>query len=244
MNLAELFLGPSLTSPPLPPYYPTYARRFRSIARGLARLIFSKVRLHVQPEVRETMRHSKVVVYSNHPSWWDPIVFALLTGRLWPEHAVITPIDEAALRFHLYFHGLGFFGLAPSSAAGLRRFIEVANTCFEGPGDRCLAVTPEGRFSDGRRPLRLQRGLALALHGHQGPPLLAVPAAIGYRKGFLGRLEATLTVGEPLLLPSQAALTSVDPLHHELARRLEGALDDLEVHLMGGQPGHCLLSSP
>lgn len=210
--------------------------------RWLARVVFRNVRLHVHPQAEEHVRHGKVVVYSNHPSWWDPVVLALTTGRLWPEHAVITPIDQEALRVHRYFHGLGFFGLTPRSAAGLRRFIEVANTCFEGPGDCCLAVTPEGRFSDGRRPLRLERGLALALNGHQGPPLLAVPAAIGYRKGGWGRLEATVMLGEPLLLPADAASRSVDPLHSELARRLEGALDDLEVRFLDTNSGHCLLS--
>jgi 1-acyl-sn-glycerol-3-phosphate acyltransferase len=232
--------GSSLTRPPLPAYYPLYARRFRTISRMLARLPFSRVDLHLELRRAESLDGAKVVVYANHPGFWDPIMLALLTGRLWPEHAVISPIDAAALRVHRYFDGLGFFALNPGSAAGLRTFLKVAQACLEGDGDHCLALTPEGCFSPPEGPLKLRRGLALALARHQGAPVIVVPVAIGYRMGKDPRPRAALTLGDPLFLPA-GPKPALGDLHRELTARLEAAIELLRPSLLDGRLGLNLL---
>lgn len=89
-------LGPSTTLPPLPEFWPLYARRFRSVSRWLARALFASVRLHGAAGTRAA-DHGPVVVYSNHPSFWDPVILGLATERLWPERAILAAIEPGAL---------------------------------------------------------------------------------------------------------------------------------------------------
>ena len=39
-----------------------------------------------------------LVVYSNHPSWWDAAIYILLADRLFPAYQGYAPIDAAMLR--------------------------------------------------------------------------------------------------------------------------------------------------
>lgn len=105
------------------------------------------------------IRDKPLIVYCNHPSWWDPLVCMQLAARLFPERRHFGPIDAASLQKYRFFGKLGFFGIEPGTARGARRFLEVSQEILSKP-DAALWVAAEGRFTDPRdRPLKLRSGI-------------------------------------------------------------------------------------
>lgn len=233
-------LGPSTTLPPLPEFWPLYARRFRSVSRWLARALFASVRLHGAAGTRAA-DHGPVVVYSNHPSFWDPVILGLATERLWPERAILAAIEPGALEQHRYFQGLGFFPLSPT-AAGFRRLATICQGLREQPGC-CLVVTPEGRFTPPGESPALRRGLALALARWGQPDWQLVPLALRYELGAQPRPRVDVAWGEPRLLGD---LPSPEPaaLHHLLTNSLLGTMAELDRARAHDAPGITLLEAP
>ena len=62
-----------------------------------------------------------VIVYSNHPSWWDPAVYILLSGLCFGGRPGFGPMEEEALVRYGFFRRLGIFGIDKHTAAGARR---------------------------------------------------------------------------------------------------------------------------
>ncbi len=105
------------------------------------------------------IRDKPLIVYCNHPSWWDPLVCMQLAARLFPDRRHFGPIDAAALQKHKLFEKLGFFGVEPGTARGARRFLAVSQEILSQP-DATLWIAAEGRFTDPRdRPVRLRSGI-------------------------------------------------------------------------------------
>jgi 1-acyl-sn-glycerol-3-phosphate acyltransferase len=105
------------------------------------------------------IRDKPLIVYFNHPSWWDPLVCMQLATRLFPERRHFGPIDAATLHKYRFFEKLGFFGVEPGTARGARRFLAVSQEILSKP-DAALWIAAEGRFTDPRdRPVRLRSGI-------------------------------------------------------------------------------------
>jgi acyltransferase-like protein len=105
------------------------------------------------------IRDKPLVVYFNHPSWWDPLVCMQLATRLFPERRHFGPIDAASLQKYRFFGKLGFYSIEPGTARGARRFLEVSQEILAKP-DAALWVAAEGRFTDPRdRPVKLRSGI-------------------------------------------------------------------------------------
>ena len=138
-----------------------------------------------------------VIVYLNHPSWWDPLVGLALAVRFFPDRRQLAPIESAALERYRFFERLGFFGVEPGTARGARRFLAVAETLLASP-DTALWLTAGGRFADPReRPVRLQAGL-----GHLASRLsgaVVFPLALEYPFWNERFPEALARFGEPVL---------------------------------------------
>lgn len=105
------------------------------------------------------IRDKPLIVYCNHPSWWDPLLCLQLAVRLFPDRAHYAPIDANTLGKYKFFEKLGFFGVEPGTARGARRFLEVSQEVLSRPGT-ALWIAAEGRFTDPReRPVRLRSGI-------------------------------------------------------------------------------------
>ncbi|HSU83142.1 MAG TPA: lysophospholipid acyltransferase family protein [Thermoanaerobaculia bacterium] len=105
------------------------------------------------------IRDKPLIVYFNHPSWWDPLVCMQLAAHLFPERRHFGPIDAAALQKYRFFEKLGFFGVEPGTARGARRFLAVSQEILAKP-DAALWIAAEGRFTDPRdRPVQLRSGI-------------------------------------------------------------------------------------
>lgn len=124
------------------------------------------------------VRGKPLVVYFNHPSWWDPLICLQLAAQLFPERRHYGPIDASALGKYKFFEKLGFFGVEPGTSRGARRFLTVSQEILSRP-DTALWIAAEGRFTDPReRPIRLRSGIGHLASKVRSAVLL--PLAIEY----------------------------------------------------------------
>ncbi len=123
-------------------------------------------------------KDSPLVVYCNHPGWWDPIL-AILTHQIaFPDYGFFAPIEGEALKKYQVLSKLGFYGVTLESFRGAADFLTTSRAILA--GDRnAIYLTPEGRFCDVRdQQNRFKPGLAHLFTTI--PNLVAIPMAIEY----------------------------------------------------------------
>jgi 1-acyl-sn-glycerol-3-phosphate acyltransferase len=167
---------------------------FSVIARRRLRRNFRAVRmLHV-----ERLRGAPagpLVIYLNHPSWWDPILCAELARRLLPGREHRAPISSEALRRYRFFGHIGMFPVEQRSARGAAQFLRAARAVLHMGG--VLWITAEGHFTDPRtRPTQLMPGLGALLSRTEGVTI--IPLAVEYTFWNQRLPEALLAAGVPL----------------------------------------------
>ena len=168
-----------------------------------------------------------LIVYCNHPSWWDPMIGIFLARHFWPERNHYWPIDAAMLRKYPLFGKLGFFGVEKDSARGGAAFLRTATAVLS--GDRaCLWITAQGEFADVRaRPVLIKQGLSrLAARLERGTIL---PLAGEYPFWTERTPEALLRFGQPLSIPAR-------PTQDELTAKLTQAMDELSAAAVARDP--------
>lgn len=162
---------------------------------------------------------SRIVIYSNHPSWWDGVVYVLLAKHLFPEHRVYTPVDAEMLEQYGFLGKIGSFGIAQNTRRGAADFIATSKAVLA-LRDGLLIVAAQGRFADPReRPLACGAGIA-HLPDHVAG-VTFVPLAIEYPLWLEKQPEMLLQFGEAVDGDMLGAL----PASERLAR-LEAALED------------------
>lgn len=206
---------------------------FSRYAQGYLARHFHAVRLSRASLPAPALTHGRpLIVYLNHPAWWDPLVGMLLALRLFPGRRHYSPIDAAALLRYKFFERLGFFGIEPGTARGARRFLAVAQEILSQP-DAVLWITAGGRFCDPReRPVRLQAGL-----GHLASRLrngVVLPLALEYPFWEERFPEALARFGEPVALGYDGLLP--DAWTAVLEKRLAAAQDALAAEALARDP--------
>lgn len=156
----------------------------------------------------EALKGKPLVVYLNHPSWWDPMICMLLATRLFPERRHYAPIEDSALEKYRFFTRLGFFGV-DGTIHGTRRFLNVGRRILRQP-DATLWVTAEGRFTDPRqRPVELRPGLGRLLRGSMTDAII-LPLALEYPFWDERLPEALARFGRPIPAPADSTMTAAD----------------------------------
>jgi 1-acyl-sn-glycerol-3-phosphate acyltransferase len=119
-----------------------------------------------------------VIFYTNHPSWWDPLVFLLLAEQCYPERLNYGPIDSLALGKYRFMERIGFLGIEPNTRRGAARFLRLAKAASHRT-DVIFWITSQGEFVDPRsRPPAIRPGVAhAAAAAGRG---LIVPVAVEY----------------------------------------------------------------
>ncbi len=164
--------------------------------RGYVRKHFHAVRLSsgTRPRLDPDL---PLIVVLNHPSWWDPLVGALLAA-LFPERAHYAPIDAAALERYRFFAKIGFYGVEQNSPRGALQFLRATSAILSLPASAAW-ITAQGEFTDARcRPVRLRGGV-----GHLASRLdrgVIVPLALEYVFWDERLPEALARFGTPLLI--------------------------------------------
>ena len=221
-KILDITLGAPQAGRPVPVRRDLYVRRFLSVSHLLVKSCFERIDLHYAEDEIDT---SAAVVYCNHPSFWDPLMCALATRYLFPQHHVFAPIEEEALRRFWFFQGLGFFPVRVGTVKGLRSFLNIGRAVLENVERPCLTLTPEGHFTEpSQRPIRLQRGLARLLKTVVERSVAVYPLAIDYRMQQNVRPVAFLQLGTPLVLEPDTPRDEAH-LHSTLESQLETTMN-------------------
>ena len=145
-------------SPSPPRISPLLLRWFTWYCRGYLRRHFHS--LHIsRAGLPPDTRGLPLVIYTNHASWWDPLVGLVLKDAFFADRTLYTPIDADMLARYRMFAKLGFFGVEQRNRRGAVQFLRTSEVILQSP-NHLLAVTPQSRFADVReRPVRFQAGL-------------------------------------------------------------------------------------
>jgi 1-acyl-sn-glycerol-3-phosphate acyltransferase len=190
----------------------------RVMARQM-RTSFDAVRL-ARPGLPDLPDDRPLMIYSNHPSWWDPAFFMVLMPRLFPGREGYGPIDAEMLERYRFMRRIGIFGVRQTGRHAVSDFLRPALHIVSRP-ERMLWITAQGTFSDPRaRPVDLRGGAAMLLA--RAPSVVAVPLAIEYPFWTEKRPEALALFGEPV-----EAGGSREAVGARLAAALEAAMDRL-----------------
>lgn len=119
-----------------------------------------------------------LLVYGNHPSWWDPLIAHFLNRSLFPDRQFYAPIDAEALEQYSVFGKLGFYGVRMNTTSGAAAFLKQTTAVLDG-GQTAIWITPEGRFADVRdHDAELMPGVAhICTKRNRG---VVVPLALEY----------------------------------------------------------------
>lgn len=216
---------------------------FSVIGRRRLRKSFRAVRM-LHPERLRSLPAGPVVIYLNHPSWWDPIVCAELARRLVPGRKHRAPISAASLQQYPFFRQMGMFPVEQGSARGAAQFLRTAGSVLAGNG--VLWITAQGHFTDVRpRPVELKAGLGSLLQRAAGVTVL--PLALEYTFWNQRLPEVLVAAGEPLTIStvrerSTAGITThlqqaLQQLQDELANTSQLRDGSLFTTLLEGRQG-------
>ena len=174
-----------------------------------------------------------VILYTNHPGWWDPLVFFTVAQELWPDRLNYGPIDAAALGKYRFLERLGLFGIEPGTRRGAARFLRIARAAGRRP-DVIFWVTAQGQFADPReRPIVIRPGVAHAAGANEKGVI--VPMAVEYPFWNERLPEALVAFGDPIPMGRGDGLDAHD-WTSLLAERLEATQDRLARAARGRDP--------
>lgn len=174
-----------------------------------------------------------LVVYANHPSWWDGMAFMLYSTALFPGRRMFIPMEAKALSRYGFMRRLGVFGVEQHSARGAVAFLRTAQAVLAEPR-HMLWMNAPGRFMDVReRPVPIAPGLVRMAELAPGARFL--PMALEYPFWSERAPEMLAAFGPPL---EGAALAPMDRAARAeaLARALEAAMDRLAADAMARDP--------
>ena len=160
-----------------------------------------------------------VIIYSNHPSWWDPALYILLCTLLFPGRRGYGPMDAKALGKYGLFERMGVFGITLDSPRGAARFLSTSLRVLSDPAS-ILWITAEGEFTDPRRrPIQLRPGLAHL--ARRVPGAVILPLAIEYTFWNESKPEALARFGTPIESGGGTVAEWTARLEAELTRTMD-----------------------
>jgi 1-acyl-sn-glycerol-3-phosphate acyltransferase len=174
-----------------------------------------------------------VIVYSNHPAWWDAAVYILTAETLFPGYESYAPIDAAMLKQYGVFGRIGAFGVDLETPRGAAAFLRTSEEILSAP-NRALWITAQGRFGDVReRPLGLKPGVARLVE--MAPDCTILPLAIEYSFWLERGAEACIAFGAPMRGYDLLDLSRAARLER-LEQELTGTLDRLSADVAARDP--------
>jgi len=214
-------------------------RFFGKYSDGYLRRHFHSVRL-LANGVPKDCAGWPLVVYSNHSSWWDPLIYLLLARRFFPSRNAYGPMDAGALQRYRFFQRLGFFGVKIGTARGAAGFLKQAGVILAAD-DSALWLTPQGKFADDRmRPPKFQSGLAHLARRTERTAFL--PVAVEYSFWEERLPEILISFGDPIVFETTHPL-SVPEITSLFESALASVQDQLAAASQRRQSGewHTLL---
>jgi len=174
-----------------------------------------------------------IVIYSNHPAWWDAAIYVLAADRLFPDRESYAPIDAQMLELYGILGRIGGFGVDLHSARGAAAFLSASADILSQP-NRALWITAQGRFSDVReRPLGVKPGVARL--PELAPDCTILPMAIEYSFWLERGAEACIAFGPAMQASELNAMSRSARLSH-LEAALTASVDRLSADVQTRDP--------
>jgi 1-acyl-sn-glycerol-3-phosphate acyltransferase len=181
----------------------------------------------------QTPAGAPVIVFSNHPSWWDAAIYILAADHFMAERTSFAPIDAQMLEQYGILGRIGAFGVDLQTRRGATEFLTASADILSKP-DRSLWITAQGRFSDVReRPLGLKPGVAKL--AEIAPNATFLPLAVEYGFWMESSAEAFMAFGEPISASTLTRLPRTQRLGH-LEQALTLTLDRLSADVASREP--------
>jgi 1-acyl-sn-glycerol-3-phosphate acyltransferase len=217
------------------PASPWLVRGFSAIARRRLRAAFRAVRgLHTEHLSQASA--GPVIVYLNHPSWWDPLVCMAAAHALLPHRQHYAPISAESLKRYRIFGRIGMFPVEQDGMRGAAQFLRASQAVLA--SGAVLWITAQGHFTDARvRPAVLKSGLGALLTRLEQATV--VPLAMEYSFWNQRLPEALIACAEPIPFASH----TTQQWTALLQTHLEAAQDELATASLLRDPSafHTLL---
>ncbi len=173
--------------------------------------------------------YAPLIVYLNHPSWWDPLTGIMVARHFLPKSDHYAPMDEAALRHYSFFRKLGLFPVEMHTSRGALQFVRSSQEVLSRPNS-VLWLTPQGGFTDPRTlPLVFKDGLATLLS--RRPQATVLPLAVEYIYWDERLPEILVNCGVPIQ-SNEGDRYSVADWNHTLVAALSDAQQELAALAM------------
>ena len=174
-----------------------------------------------------------LVIYSNHPAWWDAAILIVAADRLFSKRESFAPFDAAMLEKYGIFRKMGAFPVDLDSARGAAQFLSASRSILSAP-NRAIWITAQGRFADVRaRPLGLKPGVARL--AEIAPEATILPLAVEYAFWEERGAEAFIAFGAPFAAAELLALPRPERLAR-LETALTATLDRLSNDVISREP--------
>ena len=175
------------------------------------------------------------VVYTNHPSWWDPATFIVLAQHFFEGRPGFGPMDAAVFDKYAIMRKVGVFPVEADSVRGAARFLAISRRILADPA-AVLWITAQGHFADPReRPLKLAPGAAHLARDIDR--VVLVPLALEYAFWTERFPEALVAFGAPIDA-AEARGRDVEAWRGLLEERLAAAMDRLAEAVIARDPAH------
>ena len=178
----------------------------------------------IEPEI-------PLIIYANHSSWWDGLVFLEILRRFDFENYVM--MEEKQLKKLFLFRRLGAFSVVRENPRAAVRSINYAVELLKGSDNRLLLIFPQGEIlPNDARPIRFYQGLSRIIE--KTGQVYAIPAALRFE--FLGNFkpEIFVKIGNPEIVDSDKNFDS-KTLTADFEKRLTETLDNLKREIVWQQ---------
>ena len=165
----------------------------------------ARVRLAVTGLGKVPDDDTPLLVCANHESWWDGFLVRAIQREVRPRGRFHAVMLESELARFPFLRLLGGLGIDPASPASLRSMLRVVGAVGAERPAGVLAFFPQGRIRPGSlSPLGFHAGVTRVMHAMA--PVNVLPLGIRVLPGKNHRLDAFLSVGEPIAVPGPDAL--------------------------------------
>ncbi|HET9086117.1 MAG TPA: lysophospholipid acyltransferase family protein [Acidobacteriaceae bacterium] len=189
-------------------------------------LHFRSLRIAHAERLSEDVKNQQplpTIIFLSHASWWDPLVCIRIARRLLPAGEHYAPMEASSLARYRFFGKIGMFPVVMGSTRGALSFLHTAQEIMRSPNS-VLWITPQGRFTDVRRPVELMRGLGALVR--RLPRCRLIPLAIEYTFWDERLPEVLCNFGVPIEV-GDGRERSADQWTQELASTLQVTLEEL-----------------
>ena len=172
-----------------------------------------------------------LIIYANHSSWWDGLVFLEILQRFNFENYVM--MEEKQLRKLFLFRKLGAFSVIRENPRDAVKSINYAANLLKENSNRMLLIFPQAEIlPNDVRPLRFYNGLARIVG--KAEKSYTFPTALRYE--FLGNYkpEIYVKISEPQSVESNNNFNPKS-LTENFEERLTDTLDDLKQDIVSNK---------